>query len=119
MRIHKNDNNNDWQFGHSQADFLVDCNAAVAQNIKTKLQEWKYNFFGNRSAGIDYKRFLGQRGQRRLLDDAIKDVILSIDEVLALTKYESLLNDRELALNFAIFSIFSQREQQVQFKVEL
>lgn len=44
MRIHRNTVDNDWQFGHSQADFLVDCHAGVIQNIKTKLQEWKYNF---------------------------------------------------------------------------
>ena len=119
MRIRRNDKDNDWQFGNSQADFLIDCNAAVAQNIKTKLQEWKYNFFANKLAGVDYRRFLGQRGQRQLLDEAIKDVILSVDEVLALTKYESLLSDRELALSFAVFSIFSQREQQIQLKVEL
>lgn len=110
MRIHRNTVDNDWQFGHSQADFLVDCHAGVIQNIKTKLQEWKYNFFGNLQAGIDYRTRLGKRGQRQNLDTDIKDIITSPDEVLALTKYESFVNDRELTANFSIYDMYSQEE---------
>lgn len=109
MRIRRNDKNNDWCFGYSQTDFFVDNNLGVAQNIKTKFQEWKNDFFANLQAGIDWRTRLGKRNQRKLLDEDVQNLITSIDEVLSLTKYETYLNDREYRIEFECYTIYSQQ----------
>ena len=118
MRIRRNDSNNDWCFGSSQADFLVDNNLGVAQNIKTKLQEWKNDFFGNLQAGIDWRVRLGLKGQRKELDADIKKVITSIKEVMALTKYESYYNDREYTVTLECYTIYSELPLTIQTTIE-
>ena len=107
MRIHKNDNFNDWNFGHSSADILTDNSLAVAQNIKTRLQEWKYNFFANMTAGIDYRTRLGQKGQKEALDNDIKEIISNTEGVLSLETYEGYLNDRTYTVHFSYYDMYS------------
>lgn len=119
MKIHKNNSNNDWCFGNSQADFLIDNNLGVAQNIKTKLQEWKYNFFANLEAGINYRLRLGKRGERQNLDFDIQTIIASVEEVVSITKYESLVNDRVLNVNFSVYTIYSEYPIDMSVEVKL
>ena len=75
MQIRNNDTNNDWQFGHSQSDYITG-NAGVMLNLKTKFNEWKRDCFFNLQAGIDWRLRLGQKGQRLALDQDIKDLIV-------------------------------------------
>lgn len=119
MRIRRNDSNNDWCFGHSQADFMIDNNLGVAQNIKTKLQEWKNDFFANLQAGIDYRTRLGNRKQKELLNTDIKTIITNVDEVIALTEYNSYLSDREITVNFSCITIYSQQHLTLSVSIEV
>lgn len=107
IKIRKNDENNDWVFGHSQADYLVDNNLAAQQDIKTKIQEWKNDFFANLQAGIDYRTRAGQRGQKDALDNDLKQIIIQRPYVLALTKFESLTYDRDYSADFEVYTVFS------------
>lgn len=107
MRIRKNDSNNDWLYGHSESDILTDNSIAVAQNIKTRIQEWKYNFFANMTAGIDYRTRLGYKNQKDALDNEIKDIIINTDGVISLETFESYVDDREYTINFTYYDQFS------------
>lgn len=108
MQIRKNDSNGDWLFGHSSTDILSDNSLAVAQHIKTRLQEWKYDFFANMLAGIDYRTRLGYKNQKELLDNDIKEIIANTEGVISLESFESYLYDRDYTVNFTYYDIFSQ-----------
>lgn len=119
MRIRRNDFNNDWCFGHSEADIIKDNNIGVAQNIKTKLQEWKYNFFANFEAGIDWRTRLGEHKQKNLLEQDIINIIYSIEEVLEIFNFESLIDDRQLSISFECYTIYSQQPTLIEVSIEV
>ena len=89
--IRRLDSNDDWCFGRGKSDYASgrDC---VALNLKTRLREWKYNCFFNLEAGIDYKRRLGDKNQKDILDSEIKFVSANTDEVVAIGEINSSLD---------------------------
>ena len=89
--IRRLDSNDDWCFGRGKSDYSSDRDCFI-QNIKTRFKEWKYNCFFNFGAGIDYKRRLGDKNQKRLLDEEIKFVVSNTDEVIAVGEIDSALD---------------------------
>ena len=89
--IRRLDSNDDWCYGRGKSDYSSDRDCVI-QNIKTRLKEWKYNCFFNFGAGIDYKRRLGDKNQKRLLDEEIKFVVSNTDEVIAVGEIDSALD---------------------------
>jgi len=119
MKIRKNDRNNDWCFGNSQADFLIDNNNAIAQDLKTKLQEWKFDFFANLQSGIDWRTRLGYRNQKTLLDRDIKTIITNNENVLILSSYSSEVKDRSFFLSFSVYTIYSELPITIEINIEV
>ena len=109
MKIRKNDQNNDWLFGYSDATYCVNNAIGVAQKIKTRLLEWVDDCFFNRPAGINYRVRMGQKGQRTALDDDIKRIISETEEVVELVEYSSVLYDRDLQVNFSVYHTYSSQ----------
>ena len=107
MQIRNNTTENDWTFGHGKSDYITG-NAGVGLNIKTKINEWKRDCFFNLQAGIDWRTRLGSKNQRQLLDTDIQNIITGIDEVLALTAFESFVTDRAYTADFTIYTIYSE-----------
>ena len=107
MQIRNNTEQNDWTFGQGKSNYITG-NAGVALNIKTKINEWKNDCFFNLQAGIDWRTRLGSKNQRTLLDTDIQNIITSIPEVLALTEYQSFVNDRAYTADFTVFTIYSE-----------
>ena len=107
MQIRNNTEDNDFVFGHGKSDYITG-HAGVALNIKTKINEWKRDCFFNLQAGIDWRTRLGSKNQRALLDTDIQNIITSIPEVLALTEFESFVNDREYTADFTYYDIYSE-----------
>ena len=89
--IRRLDSNDDWCYGRGKSDYSSDRDCVI-QNIKTRLKEWKYNCFFNFGAGIDYKRRLGDKNQKRLLDEEIKFIVSNTDEVIAVGEIDSALD---------------------------
>lgn len=118
MKIRKNDVNNDWCFGNSQADFYIDNNNAVAQDLKTKIQEWKNDFFANLQAGIDWRTRLGYRKQKTSLDKDIKAIITNNENVLILSSYRSEIKEREFTLSFSVYTLYSSQPITIETKIE-
>ena len=89
--IRRLDSNDDWRFGRGTSDYASngDC---VIQNLRTRLKEWKYNCFFNFGAGIDYKRRLGDKNQKQLLDEEIKFVVSNTSEIIAVGEINSTLD---------------------------
>jgi len=60
MRVRAIDSDGDWLFGKGRNDYKVD-RAAIAQNIKTRLQMFLADCFFALDQGIDWFNLLGSR----------------------------------------------------------
>lgn len=105
--IRRLDNNHDWCFGRGRADYLRNIDE-VAQDIQTKLLEWKWNYFKDYERGIDWRFFLGHKNTKSLLDEAIKDTVKNIEEVTDITDYKTELNtsDRTYKISLQVTTIY-------------
>lgn len=108
LKIRQNKSDNDWTFGNASTNFYIDNAQAVEQDIKTSLQEWKYDWFADLEAGIDWKTRLGSKNQRQLLDEDIQNLVTSKYYVLTLDNFESFVSDRTYTAQFNITHIFSK-----------
>ena len=81
MSVWQLDENHDWTFGRP----LLTGKPAVAQNIKTRLLEWKGDCFWNVEAGIDYARFLTK--------DSVEDLIFEVKKIIFGTRGVSKILD--------------------------
>ena len=119
MIIRKNYKNNDWTFGYSETEYLSDSDA-VTLDINTKLQEWKNNCFWAMNNGIPYDIRLGYKGQKNLLDEDVKQIVLNNQFVLSLNSFSSTLNEeREYKADFSYTDIYSNNEQTSNFLINM
>ncbi len=64
MIIRAIDNNNDWKFGQGIESYNFG-QAALGENIKTRIQEFINNCWFNMNAGIDWFTYFGIPGQKQ------------------------------------------------------
>jgi hypothetical protein len=97
------DTNGDWTF-----DFQSNNNNVVAQNITTRLKEWKNDCFFNNDAGIDWLRRLDKNQQDGLVAD-IKVTIQQTDGVSQLLELTSNLDNitRKISISGKVLTKFS------------
>lgn len=115
--IRRLDNYDDWCFGRGKADY-ANKNDGVAFNVKTRLREWKYNWFNDYERGIDWRTRLGSKTQKIALDSDIKQVIEETEGVLSIRSLESSLNvsDRSYTASISIDTIYGE-ELQLDIKI--
>jgi hypothetical protein len=104
------DENDDWIFGNGIQAYKVG-NAAIAQNIKTRLREWVGDCFFNIEAGIDWYNRM-DIGQQELLVLDIRLIILKTAQVIALEEFNFKIVDRTLTIDFIVSTIFSEALQE-------
>lgn len=75
MRVRALDGTHDWLFGKGQNDYLT-ANAAIVQNIDTRLNSFLGDCFFDLGAGIDWFNLLGGKDQVTL-NLSISAVILN------------------------------------------
>jgi len=80
---------NDWSFGNGKANYLKD-NDAVFQNVFTRLRSFKYDWFLDIDANIDWFNILSQRENKQTIIDEVKRVTLQTDGVTKINKLELL-----------------------------
>ena len=117
LKIRVNTSDNDWTFGNASTNFYVDNSLAVEQDLKTSLQEWKYDWFADLEAGIDWKTRLGNKNQRQLLDADIQNLVTSKFYVLSLENFESFVSDRTYTATFIVTHIFSENPLTINFNM--
>lgn len=76
---------NDWRFGHSLDDYLIDSEA-IHQNIKTRLQCFKSDWWLDVEFGLDWLQLLGSRGTGETLRREIYKVALGTEGVVRVDK---------------------------------
>ena len=111
VRSIKKDNEGfeEWQFGHSYADYRNKQNQ-IMQDIYTALYEWKYDCFFAMENGIDYYTRLGMKGQKELLDQDVLDVIQNREGVLTVYDFDSSVTGRQYSCNCKVFTEYSNND---------
>jgi hypothetical protein len=108
MIIRALDSNGDWTFGKGQNNYLSG-NAAVAQNIQTRLACFLGDCFFDTGAGIDWFNLLGNKDQIAL-NLAVAAVILNSPNVTGIQQLALQLNDvtRAIVIQYQVQTTYSQ-----------
>lgn len=101
MRVRALDDNHDWLFGKGINDYLFG-NAAIAQNIDTRLSSFLGNCFFDIATGIDWYNLLGAKDQTAL-NLAISSTILNTDMVTGILQLSVGLNAaRQFSVSYKV-----------------
>ena len=96
----------DWTFGSGKNNYIVG-NAAVAQNIKTRLQSFLGDCFFDTTAGLDWFNLVGSKSQIAL-QLAISSTILNTIDVTGILALSVSLNaQRILSVSYQVQTTYS------------
>ncbi len=73
MSVRKLDSNFDWTFGKSKAQYLTGSDE-IAQNVVTRLRSFKFDWFLDTDANIDWLTILGSKSNREIIINEISRV---------------------------------------------
>jgi hypothetical protein len=106
MRVRAIDSNGDYVVANTANEFLVDSAAAVAQLILTALQLWQGQWFLDVTAGVPYSTKVLGKYTMPVYDTVLKNAILNVPGVNAITAYSSSVSKRALTVNVTVDSIY-------------
>lgn len=98
-------NGHDWTFGRGRADYVKD-QAAIAQNIKTRLLSFKNDWYLDIDANIDWMNLLGQRGTEKIIENEVARVILTTSGVVRINSLSLQNKERRVIIEADITTIF-------------
>lgn len=113
MIIRSIDSDSDWSFGKGKSSYKTQ-QAAINQNIETRLYEWKGDCFFDNEAGVDWKNRLAKRSQLEPLRDEIRTVILKsfgVTEVVNVS-FDFNSTSRNLKVDYSVKTIFSTETEE-------
>lgn len=109
MIVRANDGTGDWTFGNGQSNYLSG-NAAVIQDIRTRLSSFVGNCFFDMGAGINWLTFLGAKGSENTLQLslALAAVIINTPNVLGLLQLSfNLSPQRVFSITYQVQTSYS------------
>lgn len=104
----------DYQFGFSDAQFLLDSPEAVAQAVQTRLALHTGEWYLDLLEGTPYETKILGENTLPVYDQVIQERILGTEGVLAITDYASVLNEktRGLDVSASISTIYGNTDFQ-------
>ena len=105
MRFRVLDSNWDWCRGRVQNDY-ASGSLAVSYDLKTKILSWLNDCFFDMSAGLDWQKYLGGKIQKSEIDTAIKNTIVSNEEVAEIVYFDSSVSNRKYGCTARIKTIY-------------
>jgi hypothetical protein len=106
MIIRALDSNGDITFGMGIQNYLTG-QAAVAENIKTRILSFLNNCVWDMQSGIDWFTYLKQPANSAQIELAVKAVILQSYGVISVNSMSISMNGRNLSLSYNINTIFT------------
>lgn len=82
----------DWTFGQGKAGYISGAEA-IYQNVKTRLRSFKYDWFLDTQANIDWVALLGSRSNQSAILKEVERVTLNTQGVSKIIKLESTLQE--------------------------
>lgn len=117
MRVRSLDGTHDWLFGKGQNDYKT-ANAAIAQNIDTRLNSFLGDCFFDVGAGIDWFNLLGAKDQTAL-NLSIAAIILNTEGVTGMIRLlVNLSVTRNLTVQYQVQTIYSTVASVFQYNAE-
>lgn len=114
MKIRNVDEKWDWCFGHSDLDYSKDLRA-ISLDIQMRLKEWYEDCFFNLAQGIPWNVRLGAHNQQDLLDQDVQNTIRSVEGVLDIFNFSSIVVDRRYTCQVEVYTIFSNNTIWINF----
>lgn len=110
------DSSGDWQFGKGLNDYKSG-NAAVAQDIQTRLYSFLGDCFFDQGAGIDWFGFLGSKDELGL-NLAVSAVILNTPNVSGIVQlFITLSSQRNLTIAYNVQTTYSTASGTVEVSI--
>lgn len=108
MKVRGLNSNHDFTFGAGLNNYLAN-NAAIAQNVNTRLNSVLGNCYFDLVTGINWFYLLGSSGQQALLalNLSIANTILGTDGVTGILQLNTSLVDRGFSVSYAAQTVFS------------
>lgn len=107
MRVRALSATGDYTFGQSQANFLVDSSAAVAQLVRTNLLLLQGEWFLDVTYGMPWFQGVLGVGTKNVYDMLIQANVLSTPGVSKILNYSSDLQGRALSVAMTLQTKFS------------
>lgn len=107
MKIRAIDSVGDWKFGKGLSSYNIE-NAAIAENVATRIKSWINDCWFDADAGLDWARLLGSRGTAEEIALSVRATILESYGVLKCNSIEPKIEGRKMTLTFNIDTIYSQ-----------
>lgn len=109
MKIRKITPSGDWMFGKGLSSYNID-DAAIGEDIKTKLMCFLKDCWFDQEFGIDWQRLLGTKGTLDEIKLTIRAVILRVYGVVKVNEISAFSDGetRGLTVRYNIETIFSQ-----------
>lgn len=101
------DLNGDWNFGKGKNDYLI-ANAAIVQNIATRLNSFLGDCFFDLAAGLDWFNLLGSKSSKPL-ELAVRSVILNTQNVVGLVDVSINIEEttRRIDMKYTVNTIYT------------
>jgi len=111
MRYRKESPTGDYQFGLSDAQFLVDSPETVAQAAKTRLELRTGDWYLDLTEGTPYKEKILGENTDTTYDQAVQERILGTQGVTGITQYASYRDQaRKLTIGANITTLYGDGE---------
>jgi len=108
MRVRRVDDNGDWVFGKSSADYMSDSDA-ISQNVKTRIKSFKNDWFLDVEAEIDWFALLGAKGTKKEIEREVERVVLDTDGVTRVDYIEIIVDSREATILLSYTNIYDKQ----------
>ena len=113
MKVAGLDKNDDWQFGRGKSTYIKDSEA-IAQNVVTRIREFKNDWYANTQKGIDWISLLGERNTKKQIENEVRRVVLQTQGVASLDSLTISVDakTRHGTIRLAYTDIFSGKFEQ-------
>lgn len=111
MRIRALDKNGDWTFGKGNSNYKNNLKA-LEQNVVTRIKSFKFDWFLDIQANIDWWNILGQKNNEDLIRSQVYRTVVETDGVTKVTLID-LISDRQtrnLTIRLSIQTIYGFTE---------
>ena len=99
----------DFVFGRGKASYITDSEA-VAQNVVTRLREFRQYWFANVQSGINWIGLLGARNTQKQIENAVRTTVLQTQGVASLDDFSLTMNRqaRHATISVTYTDVYSQ-----------
>jgi hypothetical protein len=108
MSVRALDENGDWTFGQSKANYLAGVDE-VKQNVATRIKSFQNDWFLDVKAGIDWFTLLGNPGTKETILDEIARIVRGTKGVRQLESLDIVyINERDAQISLTINTIYDK-----------